>query len=89
MEAEEDEDVQVKSHCYNQITPWTMEPPCQYLIDPFVNVKIEPSEKASEAIERIALELQEGLPESEPITVEAEVIETEGQPEEQEKEEEQ
>jgi len=85
----EEKDVQVKSHCYNQITPWTMEPPCQYLIDPFINVKIEPSEKASEAIERIALELQEGLPESEAITVEAEVIETEGQSEEEKEAEEQ
>jgi len=83
----EEKDVQVKSHCYNQITPWTMEPPCQYLIDPFINVKIEPSEKASEAIERIALELQEGLPEQEAKTIEAEVIEQEGQPEKEKEEE--
>jgi hypothetical protein len=79
-------EVHVKHHCYNQITPWTMEPPCQYLIDPFVNVKIEPSEKAQEIIERISLEYQET---TETKIVEAEIVEPEGQPEDEEKEEEQ
>jgi hypothetical protein len=79
-----DEEVLVKHHCYNQITPWTMNPPCQHLIDPFVNVKIEPSEKAQEIIEQIALEYQE---EPEQKTVEAEFTDVEGQPEEEQDEE--
>jgi hypothetical protein len=83
---EDDNEVLVKHHCYNQITPWTMEPPCQYLIDPFVNVKIEPSEKAEAIIEQIALEYQEN---QETKTVEAEVLDHEQQPEEPKEEDEQ
>jgi hypothetical protein len=83
---EDTKDVQVKLHCYNQINPMSMEPPCQYLIDPFVNVKVEPSEKASEILERIALEYQESEPKQDPKIVDVEVIDEEGQPDEEEKE---
>lgn len=83
----DNKEVQVKLHCYNQITPWTMEPPCQYLIDPFVNVKIEPGEKAQDIIERIALDYQEAEPIQDPKIIDAEIVDPEGQPDEEEKEE--
>jgi len=75
---EENKEVQVKTHCYNQITPWTQEPPCQYLIDPFIMVQIPPGEEAQEIIEAIAMEYQEAeeAPDPQPIKeVQAEVIE--------------
>ena len=82
-------EVQVKKHCYNQITPWTQEPPCQFLIDPFIMVRIPPSEEAETIIEAIALEYREsgeGQEEGQPIKeVEAVVIETPEEPPEKPK----
>ena len=68
-------EVQVKKHCYNQITPWTMEPPCQYLIDPFIMVKIEPPEEAQDIIRDIAQDYTEESPDIAPKEVDAEVLE--------------
>jgi len=69
-------EVNVKHYCYTQITPWTMEPPCQYLIDPFVKVRVEPPEEAKEIIEQIALEyLDDETPDAPPKDIESEVIE--------------
>ncbi len=74
-------EVQVKKHCYTVITPWTQEPPCQFLIDPHIMVQIAPGEEAEQIIEAIALEYQEseeGQEPSPPIKeVDAEVIEPE------------
>ena len=77
-------EVQVKAHCYNQITPWTQEPPCQYLIDPHIMVQIAPGEEAEEIIKAIALEYretEEGQEPPQPIKeVESKVIEPEPEP---------
>ena len=71
-------EVQVKKHCYNQITPWTQEPPCQYLIDPFIMVQIDSPEEVKDIIESIALEYtEEDQDPKAPKEVESEVIEPE------------
>ncbi len=71
-------EVQVKTHCYTVITPWTQEPPCQYLIDPHIMVQVAPGEEAEKIIESIALtykEAEEGQEQPQPIKeVTAEVI---------------
>lgn len=78
-------EVQVKKHCYNQITPWTQEPPCQYLIDPHIMVQLHPSDKAQDIIESIALEYDvEGKASEGPKEVIAEVV-TPEEPEEKPK----
>lgn len=75
-------EVQVKQHCYNQITPWTNEPPCQYLIDPFIMVQIDSPEEVKEIIEAIALEYKDEDQEPEaPKEVESEVLDPEGETE--------
>ena len=76
-------EVLVKKHCYHQITPWTMEPPCQYLIDPFIMVKIEPPEEAQEIIKEIAQDYTEETPDPELKNVDAEVLEPKEGEEEQ------
>ncbi len=77
-------EVQVKKHCYTVITPWTQEPPCQFLIDPHIMVQIAPGEEAEQIIEAIALEYQdaeEGQEPPQPIKeVESEVIEPQEEP---------
>jgi len=76
----ENQEVQVKNHCYNQITPWTQEPPCQYLIDPHIMVQIAPGEEAEQIIEAIALEYEAQEPQ--PIKeADAEQVEPEGEEE--------
>lgn len=76
-------EVLVKEHCYNQITPWTQEPPCQYLIDPHIMVQIAPGEEAQEIIESIALEYQEAEAQDPPARkdVDAEQVPPEGEEE--------
>ena len=77
-------EVQVKKHCYTVITPWTQEPPCQYLIDPHIMVQVAPSEEAEKIIEAIAIEYkdaEEGQEPPHPIKeVAAEVVEPEEKP---------
>lgn len=51
---QDDEDVSVREHCYNQVNPSDMNPPCKYLIDPYINVKIEVPEKAEEIIRELS-----------------------------------
>ena len=48
------EDVSVLEYCYNQINPSEMNPPCRYLVDPYINVNIEPTEKAQNIIKDLA-----------------------------------
>ena len=66
------DDVSVLEYCYNQVNPSDMNPPCRYLIDPFINVNIEPTKKAQNIIKDLAQ-----LPEEKPDIkeVDAEVIE--------------
>ena len=77
-------EVQVKKHCYTVITPWTQEPPCQYLIDPHIMVQVAPGEEAEKIIESIALDYKEtgeGQEPPQPIKeVTAEVVEPEEKP---------
>lgn len=47
---EDDDSVTVLEHCYNQVDPMTMNPPCRYLIDPHIKVKMDIGEKATEII---------------------------------------
>lgn len=48
-------DVSVLEYCYNQVNPSEMNPPCRYLVDPYINVNIEPTEKAQNIIKDLAL----------------------------------
>ena len=75
------EDVSVREYCYNQVNPSDMNPPCRYLIDPFINVNIEPTEKAQNVIRDLA---QLNEPEKPIKQVDAKVIEKD---EDEEKEE--
>ena len=47
---EDNDSVTVIEHCYNQIDPMSMNPPCRYLIDPHIKVKMDLGEKATEII---------------------------------------
>lgn len=67
----------VIEHCYEQINPHDMNPPCKHLIDP--HVRVRPPERAEEIIEELSqLEYQPPV-EEKPDTkdVDAEVIEPE------------
>jgi len=72
---EKDDSVSVIQHCYNQVDPTTMNPPCRYLIDPYINVKIEPPDEAKEIIRELTQ--IEHQPETTIKDVDAEVIEPE------------
>lgn len=75
---EKDESVSVMDHCYNQVDPVEMNPPCKYLIDPYISVNIEASERETEIIKDLAqLNAPEKTPEPKPKTVDVEVKEVE------------
>jgi len=65
------DDVSVLEYCYNQVNPSDMNPPCRYLVDPYINVNIEPTEKAQNIIKDLA-QLPEEIPDIK--NVDAEVI---------------
>ena len=79
---EDDDSVSVIEHCYNQVDPMTMNPPCKYLIDPYIEVKIELGEKATEIIKDLA-QLEHQDSEHGIKDIDAEVIEPEGGEEKQ------
>lgn len=72
---ENNETMSVLEHCYNQVNPKDMNPPCRYLIDPHINIKIEPDEDAREIIRELTQ--IEHQPEEEIKTVDSKVIESE------------
>jgi len=76
---QDDEDVSVTEHCYNQVDPSEMNPPCRYLIDPYINVKIETPAKAKEIIEELSqLEYQDkNIQENNIKDIDVEVIQKE------------
>ena len=76
----EKEPVSVLEYCYNQVNPSTLNPPCRYLIDPYINVNMEMPEKAKEILEDLA-QLEHS--ESNIKQVDAEVIEKEEEKEEE------
>ena len=63
------EDVSVLEYCYNQINPSEMNPPCRYLIDPYINVNIEPTTEAQNIIKDLA-QLPEEIPDIKDVDVE-------------------
>lgn len=69
------ETMSVLEHCYNQINPQDMNPPCRYLIDPHINIKIEPDEDAQDIIKDLTQ--IEHQPETPIKDIDAEVIEPE------------
>lgn len=83
---EKDDSVSVIQHCYNQVDPTTMNPPCRYLIDPYINVKIEPPDEAKEIIKDLE-KLEHKESENSIKQVDAEVIEPPEEDEEKEDEE--
>jgi len=71
---EDDDSVSVIEHCYNQVDPMSMNPPCRYLIDPHIKVKMDLGEKATEIIED--LKQIEHRPEA-PIIKDVEIVDVE------------
>jgi len=69
------ETMSVLEHCYNQVNPQDMNPPCRYLIDPHINIKMEPDEDAQEIIRDLTQ--IEDQSEEKIKTIDAEVIEPE------------
>ena len=49
------EAVSVIEHCYNQVNPSELNPPCRYLVDPYINVNMEMPEEAQEILKDLAL----------------------------------
>jgi len=72
----EKESVSVLEYCYNQINPSELNPPCRYLIDPYINVNMEIPEEAQEIINDLA-QIEHKKPENNIKQVDAEVIEKE------------
>lgn len=70
----EKESVSVLEYCYNQINPSELNPPCRYLIDPYINVNMEMPEEAQEILKDLA-QLEHKKSEKSIKQVDAEVIE--------------
>ena len=70
------EAVSVLEYCYNQVNPSELNPPCRYLIDPYINVNMEMPEEAQEILKDLA-QLEDKKPKKDIKQVEAEVIEKE------------
>ena len=81
-------DMSVIEHCYEQINPMEMNPPCQYLIDP--HVRVRPPDRAEEIIEelkQIEHKPQEKTVHDEPTIIDAEIIESDEEKQEDEENE--
>lgn len=72
--------VLIEEHCVTQIDPQSMNPPCEYLIAPFLRVPIKPAPEAKAVMDEMKrLADESNIEESQhtPIEVEATVIEVE------------
>jgi len=81
---EDDELVSVIEHCYNQIDPMSMNPPCRYLIDPHIKVKMDLGEKATEIISDLKQIEHKSQTKKDSKIVDVEVIEPESDEEKKE-----
>jgi hypothetical protein len=68
--------VLIEGYCTTQINPFDMNPPCQYLVAPFLRVPIKPHPEGRAVMDEI-LQLEQKDEESQPKEVDATVIETE------------
>ena len=53
--------VSIQDHCYQQVDPNTINPPCQYLVDPHVSVMPEPPDEARRILRRLEQQIDNGL----------------------------